>query len=274
MRNRRKDRIIYAILISVCVVGFWLFDNFYTPASYSSDDSESEVTELPDFFIPTTTSGVIVKHRHYQLSYKERYEQSEWVAYSLNKNQLTYDDRERPDFIEDPYVKSKSADWRNYRGSGYDRGHLCPAGDRRFSELAYRETFYTSNISPQDKDFNAGPWNDLEKQVRLWAKKYGEVYVVTGGVLHPTLPTIGDEDVAVPEKFYKIVAKKDDSEIDMVAFLLPQTAEHRDLRAYLVTVDEIEEQTGIDFFKELPDSIETKLEKETSVSDWSFRAIR
>ena len=274
MRNRRKDRIIYAILISVCVIGFWLFDNFYTPASYSSGESETESAEIPAFFIPSTSSGTIVKHRHYQLSYKEKYEQSEWVVYSLNKKQLTYDDRERPDFIEDPYVKSKSADWRNYRGSGYDRGHLCPAGDRRFSDLAYKETFYTSNISPQDRDFNAGPWNDLEKQVRHWAKKYGEVYVATGGVLHTALPTIGDEDVAVPESFYKIVAKKDGSDIDVVAFLLPQTAERQDLRAYLVSVDQIEEQTGIDFFKDLPESIETDLEKESSVSDWSFRAIR
>ncbi len=274
MRKKQKDRLIYTILIVICVVGFWLFDNFYTPATYSSGDTHAESTKVPDFFIPSSTTGAVVKHHHYMLSYNERYEQSEWVAYTLNREHLTYEDRERPDFIEDPYVKSKSADWRNYRGSGYDRGHLCPAGDRRFSEQAYQETFYTSNISPQDREFNAGPWNDLEKQIRLWAKQYGEVYVATGGILDPALKTIGEEDVAVPAVFYKIVAKQRGSEIDIIAFMMPQDASRQSIKKYLVTVDQIEEQSGIDFFKELPEGSEANLEGEISSSAWRFRAIR
>ena len=136
------------------------------------------------------------------------YEQAEWVAYVLDKSHLTYDDRKRPYFIEDPFVSSKSADWRNYKGSGYDRGHLVPAGDRRFSLQAYNETFYTSNISPQNREFNAGIWNDLEQQTRRWAKQYGTLYVFTGGVLKKGLEEIGEEGVDVPDHFYKIIARK------------------------------------------------------------------
>ena len=80
---------------------------------------------------------------------------------------------------------------RNYKNSGFDRGHLCPAGDRRYSQEAHDETFLTSNISPQDHDFNAGVWNRLEQKVRYWARKYDGVFVVTGGVLNGEMETIG-----------------------------------------------------------------------------------
>ncbi len=88
----------------------------------------------------------------------------------LKQSHLTHDDRKWPYFIEDLKVKSKSADWRNYKGSGFDRRQLCPAGDRRFSEFAYNETFYTSNVSPQNQEFNAGVWNRLEIQIRKRVK--------------------------------------------------------------------------------------------------------
>ena len=151
-----KKRTLYTVLMLICLIGFWLFENFYTPDKYSAPEGPDITTEIPFYFLPTSTTGAVVEHNHYTLSYNEPYEQAEWVAYLLKKSHLTNDDRKRPYFIEDPKVKTKSADWRNYRGSGYDRGHLCPAGDRRFSEQAYNETFYTSNISPQDTYFNAG----------------------------------------------------------------------------------------------------------------------
>ena len=138
---KMNNRITYSILILLCIVGFWLFDNFYTPDTYSAPKGEGSKIELNQVFLPSSTTGAIINHSYFSLSYNETFEQAEWVAYELSKEHLTYDDRERPYFIEDPKVKTKSADWRNYRGSGYDRGHLCPAGDRRFSEYAYNETF-------------------------------------------------------------------------------------------------------------------------------------
>jgi endonuclease G len=75
----------------------------------------------------------------------------------------------RPFFIEDPKVSTGSADWRNYRNSGFDKGNLCPAADMEFDKNAYNETFYTSNISPQDKEFNGGIWSRLGQKVRYWA---------------------------------------------------------------------------------------------------------
>ncbi len=226
--------------------------------------------DIPTYFMPNSTTGAIVSHNYYTLSYNEPFEQAEWVAYMLDKSHLTYDDRKRPYFIEDPKVKSKSADWRNYKGSGYDRGHLCPAGDRRFSEQAYNETFYTSNISPQDRAFNAGVWNRLEQQIRQWAKKYNSVFVVTGGVLENRLEEIGQEGVDVPQFYYKIVAKGEGSNIKIAAFLMEGKESTKPLKDFMVSVDEIEKRTGIDFFEKLPKDSQRKLESKVNYDGWNF----
>ncbi len=264
-----NKKTIYLVLMLLCTLGFWLFNNFYTPAPYTKPSSE-EVKLLDHNYLPSSTTGNIINHNYFTLSYNEKYEQAEWVAYTLKREHLTYDDRKRPYFVEDPKVKTKSADWRNYKHSGYDRGHLCPAGDRRFSEYAYNETFYTSNISPQKNNFNAGVWNRLEVKIRTWAKKEKEIYVITGGVLEKGLKEIGEEDVAVPNYFYKIVAKKDGKGLKVLAFLMPHKESIKPLTSFLVSVDSLEELTGIDFFSKLPDDVEINIEKKVNKNGWKF----
>lgn len=270
MRPKSRDQTLYAVLMLCCILGFWWFENFYTPATYSTSERVAVPGHFPVTMMPESTTGSVVRHAHYMLSYHETYEQAEWVAYALDKSHLTYDDRERPYFIEDPGVKSKSADWRNYRGSGYERGHLCPAGDRRFSEAAYNETFYTSNISPQKADFNAGIWNRLEQQVRSWGKRYGRVYVITGGILETGLAVIGDEEVAIPGAYYKIVARGDTGNPAILAFLIPHRETAASLDQFLVSVDSLEARTNINFFKALPEAIQTRVEERISREDWSW----
>lgn len=262
----------YLVLMLLCTVGFWLFNNFYTPDTYSDDNVKhtEEYTDYSNYLQPSSTTGAVVQHNYYTLSYNEKYEQAEWVAYVLKKQDLTYDDRKRPYFIEDPKVKTKSADWRNYKRSGYDRGHLCPAGDRRFSLQAYNETFYTSNITPQKNDFNAGIWNRLEKKVRQWAKKDKELYIITGGVLKGNMDEIGDEDVAVPNSFYKIILKGKKNNLKAIAFLFPHKESTKPLSSFAVSIDKIEKETGINFFKSLPSVQEKELERQVVKSDWEF----
>ncbi|TDQ33325.1 DNA/RNA non-specific endonuclease [Zeaxanthinibacter enoshimensis] len=266
----KRDRLIYSVLLILCITGFWLFDNFYTPPVYSAGETTDTGEVFSQSYLPAPTGGERVVHSYYMLSYNEAHEQAEWVAYRLDKGQLTYQDRERPYFVEDPFVRSKSADWRNYKGSGYDRGHLCPAGDRRFSEQAYNETFYTSNISPQDREFNAGIWNELEKQVRRWSKEKGSLHIITGGVLQEGLPSIGDEDVSVPGYFYKVVIAGQPAKPKLLAFLLPNRDSDQPLRQFLVPLDSIEALTGIDFLAGLPLSLQDKLEAGVNSSGWKF----
>lgn len=219
-------------------------------------------------FYPTSTTQEIYTRDSYAFSYSERHEQSEWVAYVLQATDLGTANFDRPFFVEDPLVKTTSADWRNYKKSGYDKGHLCPAGDRKSSYRAYKETFFTSNISPQEHEFNSGVWNRLEEKTRYWAEKYDGIYVITGGVLTDNLKTIGKEEVSVPNYFYKVLLSKDGSR--MVGFLVPHKNSNKPLYEFVTTVDEIEKMTGIDFFPDLEDSIESKFEKNSTYKDWSF----
>lgn len=228
-------------------------------------------TLTDDFdYLPTSTTNQIIKHDFYTLSYQEKYEQAEWVAYELKPTNFSNTSYKRPYFIEDKKVTTGSADWRNYKNSGYNKGHLCPAGDMKFSKEAYDDTFFTSNISPQKYDFNSGVWNRLEQKVRFWADKYDGIYVITGGVLEQNLKTIGREKVAIPNYFYKVLLDTSRDEIKMIAFLVPHQKSEKPLYEFVISVDELEEKTGIDFFPSLPDSIENELEKAKSYKAWSF----
>lgn len=269
-------KVLYPLAIIVVTAGLYYAEKYVDTQNEAYPDTEEiagnfSTSEFDDSFLPTSTTGAVVKHAFYALSYAESYEQAEWVAYALNKNQLSKNDLKRPYFVEDREVKTKSADWRNYKKSGYDRGHLCPAGDRRFNKEAYHETFLTSNISPQNHEFNAGVWNYLEQKVRFWADKYNGVYVVTGGVLKPGLITIGDERVSVPEQFYKIVVDASDGTYKAVAFLIPNQPTEKSFYDYVVSIDTIESKTGIDFFANLSEEIEAKMESEINLKAWGKR---
>ena len=269
MRSVTKDRLIYAVLLLLVMILFWAIEKFYWPNNTAVAVYE-EGKAIPSYILPSSTTNTVVFHNYYGLSYNESEEQAEWVVYELKRSHLTSDDRKRPYFIEDPKIASNSADWRNYKNSGYDRGHLCPAGDRRFSEAAYNETFYTSNISPMKRDFNAGVWNRLEMRVRQWTRKYDSVYVITGGVLKKGLPSIGDESVSVPEAFYKIIARGAPGSLETITFLMPHQETDRSLTDFQVSIDLVEEKTGIDFFRELDDKEEDLLEKEVKQSRWRY----
>lgn len=202
-------------------------------------------------YLPTSTTHQIIQHNYYTLSYNEKFEQAEWVAYELKKAYLKNNDFKRPYFIQDPKVTTGSADWRNYKKSGYDKGHLCPAGDMEFDEKAYNDTFYTSNISPQKHDFNSGIWNRIEQKTRYWAEKYNDIYVVTGGVLKDSDKKIGTEEVAVPKYFYKIILAKSGKENKAIAFLVPNENSDKPIYDFVVPIETIEKMTGIDFFPNL-----------------------
>lgn len=209
----------------------------------------------------------IVEHSVYVLSYNNTHEQADWVFYKLTKSMINGQTIRSNDFREDPMVKLVTASTDDYRGSGYSRGHLCPSADIRTDEEANSETFYMSNMSPQLSEFNGGIWNDLEGQVRHWARKHNEVWVATGPVLKKGLKKIGrNTKVSVPELYYKIVYSSK-SGGRMIAFVMPnEDCEGHTYDEYVVTVDEIEEMTGIDFFPGVAN--EASLESKTGSLGW------
>jgi len=264
VKNRKN---IYAIITIFFAVLFYIWDNYSIENIGSNNNGEIKETSS---FLPTSTTGEIVHHTNYSLSYNEKFEQAEWVAYSLDQEDLKKTTYKRPYFEKDPKVKTKSAHYKNYKNSGYNKGHLCPAGDRKFSKEAFDETFLMSNVSPQIYEFNGGIWNRLEQKIRYWATRNHKLYIVTGGILSNDLKTIGFENVAVPNYFYKIVLDYQEPEIKAIAFLIPHKKSDKALYQFTTSIDNLESLTGIDFFPELPDDIENKLEKSDSYRNWNF----
>lgn len=233
--------------------------------------------QIPDGLeIPAVTNpDAVIVHTNYALQYDERYEQAEWVAYELTAAEVKGTVRRGNNFREDPSVITGSAELSDYKKSGFDRGHLAPAGDMKFSESAMDESFYLSNMSPQRPGFNRGIWKELEEKVRDWAEENGSLYVVTGPVLNkPYYQTIGGNKVAVPEYYYKVILDYKEPGIKGIGFLLPNKKCDDGVEDYAVTIDEVEEVTGIDFFPKLPDTVEGKIESEADLSLWGFSRQR
>lgn len=267
-----NKKTIYSLIAILIIVGLYSYEHFLSEEESTEiiEEGAAVKTDTNEYFLPSSTTGQIVHHENYSLSYNETHEQAEWVAYELKKTHLSSTNYKRPYFEIDKAVKTGAAHWRNYKKSGYDKGHLCPAGDRRFTKEAHDETFLTSNISPQEHKFNAGIWNTLEQKVRYWARKYDGVFVITGGVLKGKMKAIGDEDVSVPNQFYKVLIDNNTGNTKMIAFLMPHKDSNQPLYKFVVSVDEIEELTGINFFAQLEDDIENKLEASSSYKGWSF----
>ncbi|MDH5598865.1 MAG: DNA/RNA non-specific endonuclease, partial [Cyclobacteriaceae bacterium] len=147
-------------------------------------------------FLPCTNSGEIITHTNYSLSYCEKHEQAEWVYYWLTPDRILGDAKRNDRFKEDPDVFTGSSKLSDYKGSGFDRGHLCPAADNKNSDITMAESFYMSNMSPQLPAFNRGIWKQLEEQFRVWALDSEGLYVVTAGILSDSLHTIGVTQVS------------------------------------------------------------------------------
>lgn len=267
-----SKKTIYSILTAIILIAVYSYNLFSEKKEGQQVVTEgaSTKTDTNEYFLPTSTTGQIVHHEGYSLSYSEPHEQAEWVAYELKKSHLSNTNFKRPYFEIDKAVKTKAAHWRNYKKSGYDKGHLCPAADRKYNKSAHDETFLTSNISPQKHAFNAGVWNRLEQKTRYWASKYDGVFVVSGGVLKGSMKSIGSEKVAVPNQFYKVIIDNNSGETKVLAFLFDHKESKEPLYKFVVSVDKVEALTGIDFFHQLEDGKENKLEASSSYKAWSF----
>ncbi len=214
----------------------------------------------------------IITHTGYTLSYNSSYHIANWVAYELTAEETTPVVKRNNQFIPDPLLSSGSASNADYKGSGFDRGHLAPAADMEYSYQTMVESFYLSNMSPQEPSFNRGIWAKLEKQVRQWAIDDKAIYVVTGTVLTKGLPTIGYGKIAVPRYFYKVILDYTEPHIKGIGFIMPNQGSQEPLQHFAVTIDSVEKVTGTDFFYQLPANQEKIIESTIDLSKWSWTA--
>ena len=174
-------------------------------------------------------------------------------------------------FLEDPNLEG-SATHYDYTYSGYDRGHMVPAGDMKWNEQAMQECFYMTNIIPQKKALNSGAWNKLEQKIRNWAERDSALIVLTGPIVKPEdlANTIGDINVVVPGNIFKVVLAPYVTPMRAIAFIYPNEKAKGGLDKHVVSVDAVEEATGMDFFSVLPDDVETVIESTSDLNQWNM----
>ncbi|MDP4174397.1 MAG: DNA/RNA non-specific endonuclease [Bacteroidota bacterium] len=255
------------ILLLVALVVYLIIIIFRKPEA-----SITRNVSLKFDYLPHSANKEIISHTAYTLSFIDEYKEPEWVAYKLSRDMLDRKSKRFDKFIADPFVPTGSATSQDYSGSGYDRGHLCPAADMSSSVEMMKESFYMSNMTPQDPSFNRGIWSKLEKAVRLWADEDSLIYIVTGPIFSSNMSFIGNSNkVAVPPAFYKVIlCYLPGHKVKAIGFIIPNSGSSRALSSFMVTIDSVESRTGIDFYPDLPDDVENKVEGNIDPSDWDF----
>lgn len=220
-------------------------------------------------YLPQGGQGEVIEHSGFILQYNNEREQASWVAYELTRSEVLNKVAIRKDnFRPDPEVDLGSALLSDYSKSGYDRGHLVPAADLSWSHQSMSDSFFLSNMSPQEPSFNRGIWKKLEEKVRSWALMNDQIYVVTGCLFVDDRGAIGASHVDIPSHYYKVIFDGHGTDVKMLAFVLENKASKEPLQSFVRTVDQVEELSGLDFFASLPDEIENDLEDDHDSMSW------
>lgn len=233
---------------------------FYFPSAWAGNSLPSPELENGSTFLSKTALWI---------SHNPRHKQADWVFYPLGREQLEPCVKRSGAFRADPSLPDdEAASPEDYSKSGFDKGHLSPAADNRWTKNAMLESFHLSNVSPQPPRFNQGIWARLENLVRAWGMEGDGLMVTTGPVLKAGLPAIGRGKVSTPEAFYKVLYNP--SKEKAIAFLLPTNAQG-ELSQFSLSVRELENQVGIDFHKNLSSAQQREIEDHLDLDQWNFR---
>lgn len=213
--------------------------------------------------------SVIKDYEGFRLAFNPDNHTPDWVAWELLGSETNGVESRRSKFIADETVAGSPTS-KDYTHSGYDRGHICPAADQKWSAKAMDDCFYMTNICPQDHALNSGAWSTLEAKERIWAVRDSAIIIVAGPVYNSSdKRRIGETGVRVPSAFYKVILAPFLEHPRAIGFVYPNMTSPGNMKDYVMTVDEVEKLTGIDFFYNLPDEIENIVESETSFTQWN-----
>jgi len=219
---------------------------------------------------PAPSDITILDRGHFKIGWSNRLRHPVWCAYHVTP-QMKYELPKRPGFTKDKSV-SMAPRPDDYARSGYDRGHMAPnfAIATRYGEEFQRLTFMMSNISPQSPALNRGVWRDVEHRIaELWTARYGEIWVVVGCVPSTTRETIDISGIDIPEAYFQVIMAQEGMDVRALAMYFPQTIPWNAWAArHIITIDELEQKTGLDFNPDLPQFIQEPLESELPTRLW------
>ncbi len=275
-RRYRKEVNRASWLIGICAVIFVV--GILVPSNCSSVRSVADVGgdslslsahELERVVTNPSLDQTLVRYTGMTVSFNPQLHVPNWVAYELTAAETYGDEPRAKSFMIDPDVDG-CASPSDYRNTGFDRGHMAPAADMKWDPEAMRESFYMTNIAPQDNRLNRGAWGKLEDKCRQRARRDSAVIIISGPVLTDDIEMyIGDTGVAVPSRFFKVILSPYATPPTAIGFIMPNGNVPGGMQTCAVSVDEVEAITGHDFFSALPDDMETEVESQKKFNRWS-----
>lgn len=225
-----------------------------------------------DILLPAEVDReILIHHSEYSLSYNTAYVLSHWVAYKVTKAEVDKSTKVKEKYKADPKITGRSADKKDYKDGGYIMAQLFSYLDAR-SEEAVEETFFTSNIIPAKVAFYKYVWVKIEDLVRAWSIGTDGLYIVCGPILKDSpFPTFGDSKISYPTRYFKAIY--DPKNQKAIGFILKNGSTAPKLKGYAISIDEIEEETGLDLFPSLDDDLEEKIESTLNKDDWNFEIL-
>lgn len=215
------------------------------------------------------SNDVVLVYNGFVVNYNTKRLIPNWVAYELTAAEVAGEVPRAKGFSMDLDYKSRQAMREDYSNTGWDKGHMAPAADMKWSQSAMNESFYLTNICPQNHDLNGKDWQTLEKYVRDWAVKYGSVWVVCGPYVYAnTYGTIGERKVVVPDGFFKAVLRQEGRGYKAIAFVFDNNARRQPVKDAVVSVNDVEALVGFDLFTNLDDKIEEAVEAQSAWEEW------
>lgn len=213
-----------------------------------------------------------LEHTGFFVSYNATCGIPSWVAWELTASETTGPiSRKNYDFMPDPLVPKENQVLKSdYKNSGYDRGHMCPAGDMEWSADAMHDCHYMTNICPQAPKLNQNYWERLESACRRWADREGAIYIVCGPICTSSATTIGPTgSIRVPDAYFKVVLSLNEGNEKGIGFVYLNSDDRQTMEGAATTIDKVEEITGYDFFSELPDTRENQVEGQCDLRAWN-----
>jgi endonuclease G len=270
---KRKNKIATGVIIVSVVLLLFIIKKYSPGLLTGSNDPPDLVLKISDVsegYPQDNLNDTLLNYTGFSISYNEDYEEPSWVAYILTRKEVQSGSEVRSEnFRPDKNISRRSATLKDYSGSGYDRGHMAPAGDMKWSARAMSESFLLSNMSPQEPGFNRGIWSRLEAQVREWAIKNDSILVISGPVLKSIKKYIGKDRVGVPDYYFKVIADISAPTYKVIAFVLPNRSSTGDVMNYAVTIDSVERITGYNFFPLMHDKeMKARMEKYSYARLW------
>ena len=278
-RNNKKSSNLFDIAKTTVKTALWivivfalifLLGRFIYNDLYPAPKIEIQAQGLTDVKLPSGMKNVVCQYSGFTSYFNPETHIPNCVAYEIIESETTGDEPRKKSFEADHTIDG-CAESSDYRNSGYDRGHMAPAADMKWSKEAMEESFLMTNICPQVKSLNSGIWHRLEQRVREWAARDSSIIVVCGPIFTPGKPVeqIGEIGVAVPHRFFKALYAPGRN--IGIAFIFDNDKVKGELRKYAVTIDSVERETGLDLFYNLPDDIENEVENQCNYKLWEKR---